>query len=306
MNIPLFLKYKPKKIKNMYYEDILINKLNNIYDNIENIILVGNNSSGKTCLIDIIKKKYKNHLHIYNFHQRGYDITTTTINNFIKIKSNDLKLIILDNIDNISHKSQLIISTFINNSNNVKFILSCNNINNINEAIQSSSIIIKLLIDKKILFNKLINICDKENIKYSNKNIFNYLITVYNYDIRKILLIIELINISFNEINIINIKKLLNKLDISIIKLLFDNLQKNNISGSIKIVNKLLKEGYSHNDILSVLIEEIKKYNINKQIQIDVINIINEQYIIINEVVNSNLQIYCCLSKICIYFKNNS
>ena len=306
MNIPLFLKYKPKEIKDMYYDDILINKLNNLYINLDNIILIGDNSSGKTCIIEILKKKYKNNLHLYNFHYRGYDIITTTINNFIKIKSESLKIVILDNIDNISHKSQLIISSFINMNDNVKFILSCNNINNVIESIQSSSILIKLLLNKEILYNKLINICDDEKIIYENEKLFTYLIEIYNYDIRKILNIIELINTSFKILNITNIKKLLNKLDICIIKELYKKLEKNNIIHCITIVNKLLKEGYSHNDILLVLIDEIKKYKIKDKIKIDIINIINKQYIIINEVVISKLQVYCCLAQICNYFNENS
>mgnify|MGYP006086433217 CR=1 FL=1 len=298
----LINKYRPKTINNLYYNELLINKLNNIYNDIDNIILLSESGCGKSSILNIIKKKYKKVLHLYNYNYRGYDIITRTINDFIKLQISDIKIIIIDNIDNISQKAQIIISDIINNSNsnNVKFIITGNNISNILETIQSKCIIINLIIEKDILFKHLKLICDNEKFNYNDEALLK-LIDIYNHDIRKIINIIEIIIISFNNININNIYKLLNKLDTVVILKLFNNLVNNNIKDSIKIINNLLLKGYSKNDIVLTLIKEIEKYDIEENKKIDIINIINKKYITLNVVVNSNLQLYSCFAEICDY-----
>lgn len=298
----LINKYRPKTIKNLYYNEILINKLYNIYNDIDNIILIGESGSGKSSILNIIKKKYNKVLHLHNHNYRGYDIITRTINDFIKLKNSNIKIIIIDNIDNISQKAQIILSDIINNiiGDNVKFIITGNKLSNVLETIQSKCIIVNLIIEKDILFKNLKVICNNEKFKY-NENALHKLIEIYNNDIRKIINIIEIIVISFEEININNIKKLLNKLDSQVMLELFNYLDNNNIKDSINIINKLLSKGYSKNDIILTLIKEIENYNIDEKKKIDIINIINKKYITLNVIVDSNLQLYACLSEICNY-----
>jgi len=307
MNNKLIYKYRPKTIKKLFYNKLLINKLLNLNNNINNIILLGESGCGKSSIVNILKKKYKKCLHLYNYNYRGYDIITTTINNFIKLQSNETKIIIIDNIDNILQKAQIIISDIINNNTNenIKFIITGNKLCNILETIQSKFIIINLLIDKSILFDNIKKICNNENYNY-NDNALYKLIDIYNCDIRKIINIIELINLSFNEINNENIDKLLNKLDYEVIIKLINNLVNNDIKNSIKIIKNLLLKGYSNNDILLTLIQEIEKYNFEENKKIDIINIINNKYITLNIVVNSKLQLYACFAEICNYLNKNN
>jgi len=295
-NNKLIYKYKFNKFNKLFYNEILINKLNNLSNNLEHIILVGNSGSGKTTIINIFKKKYKTNLQLSNFNSKGYDYIMSSINNFLKIKSHEIKLLIFDNLDNISLKAQHIISEILDN--NVKVIISCTNLCNIIESIQSNCIIIKLTLEKDILFNNLKIICNNEKIKYDTKSL-NILIETYNYDIRKIINIIDVLNISFNEINEDNINKLLNTLDNIKIRKILDNLLDNKLKESIKIVDKLLINGYSRDDILLAFIDMLNELKIDEELKINLINIINKKYIIINEVINSNLQLYSCLAEIC-------
>ena len=124
-------------------------------------------------------------------------------------------------------------------------------------------------------------------------------IETYDYDIRKILNIIDVLNISFNEINELNINKLLNKIDNIKIKKIINNLLDNKLKISIEIVNELLINGYSIDDILLAFIDIINEIIKDEELKINLINIINKKYIIINEVINSNLQLYSCLAEIC-------
>lgn len=298
MSKKLVEKYKINNFKKLFFNEILIKKLCNLKLNLENIILEGNSGSGKTSIINIIKNDYKNNLSLSNFNSKGYDYIMTSLNNFIKIKSDNKKLIIFDNLDNISVKAQHIISEILNN-NNINIIISCTNLNNIIESIQSNCIIIKLHLEKEIIFNNLKLICDKEKICYNNESI-SFLIKTYNYDIRKIINIIDIIKTNFNEININNINKLLNKLDDNKIKLIIKNIFNNNIKECICICNELIINGYSIDDILLSLINEYKiSVDIKEEFKLNIINIINKKYIIINEVINSKLQLYSCIAEIC-------
>ena len=54
-NNKLIYKFKFNKINKLFYNKLLINKLNNLNENIENIILLGNSGSGKTTIINILK-----------------------------------------------------------------------------------------------------------------------------------------------------------------------------------------------------------------------------------------------------------
>ena len=296
-NNKLIFKYKFKKINNLFYNELLINKLNNLHDNIENIILLGNSGSGKTSIINILKKKYNDNLQLSNFNSKGYDYIMSSINNFIKIKSDNIKIIIFDNLDNISLKAQHIISEILDNDK-IKVVISCTNLCSVIESIQSNCIIIKLTLEKEILFKHLKIICDREQIPY-NDNSINILIDIYDYDIRKIINIIDVLNISFNEINEVNINKLLNKIDNVKIKLIINNLLDNKLKLSIEIVNELLINGYSIDDILLASIDIINEIIEDEELKINLINIINVKYIIINEVINSNLQLYSCFAEIC-------
>ena len=85
-NNKLIYSNKINKINKLFYDDILINKLKNIYDNPVNIIIHGNEGCGKTTICNILKKKYKDNIQLYNFNSKGYDYIKTNINNFIKFK----------------------------------------------------------------------------------------------------------------------------------------------------------------------------------------------------------------------------
>lgn len=295
----LIEKYNVKSFENLFINKIIYNKLNFLYNDLENVIILGNSGSGKTSIINILKKKYKNNISLSNFNSKGYDFIMSSINNFIKLKSDEHKLIIFDNLDNISSKGQHVISEICNNTN-IKLVISCSKLCNIIEPIQSNCLIIKLNLEKDLIFKNLKIICNKEGIKYDDDSLY-FLIQTYNYDIRKIINIIDILNINFYYINKDNINKLLNKIDDKKIKEIIDNLLNKNIINCINISNNLIFNGYSIDDILLSLIEELKTYLKDNNLKINLINIVNKKYIIINEVINSKLQLFSCYADICNY-----
>tara|TARA_B110000208_G_scaffold12418_1_gene15264 strand:+ start:1988 stop:2926 length:939 start_codon:yes stop_codon:yes gene_type:complete len=295
--------HKIKKFSDLFYEDILITKLTNLSNNLHNIILVGSCGSGKTSIINLIKKKYNNHLHLSNFNYRGHEIITNTIYNYIKIKTETKKLIIIDDYNYISQKAQLIINNLIDNEN-IYFIIACYNPIKIMENIQSNCIIINLILEIEIVKEGLENFCLKKKIDY-DKGSIKHIINLYDCDLRKIMIMVDIINLHYKKITINNINKLYDKIDKDKINEILEILNKNDIKKSIQLLYELLDKGFSKNDILESLTTEIMNYDkLDEEARIEISNIINKKYIIINETVNSKLQIYACFGEICNYISN--
>ena len=54
------------------------------------------------------------------------------------------------------------------------------------------------------------------------------------------------------------------------------------------------------------LINNIQISKLDEEVKINFINIINSKYIMINEIKNSNLQLFACLAEICKFSKENT
>ena len=72
-----------------------------------------------------------------------------------------------------------------------------------------------------------------------------------------------------------------------------------NINSAINQINELKENGYCNNDIVLTIINVLKDMNIKEDIKIKYIRIASETYININDGVNTLLQLYNCLAKMC-------
>ena len=157
MNTPFLKKYQP-----LFYKDFVIDKdyidlLKTLIemDNL-NILLIGNNGSGKTSLIEATIREYYNSdtipqnnvLVINNLKEQGIQYYRNEVRTFSQSRSNipnKKKFIILDDIDLINEQSQQVFRNCIDKySHNVHFLISCTNIQKVIDNIQSRTIIIQL------------------------------------------------------------------------------------------------------------------------------------------------------------------
>ncbi len=157
-------KYKPLNIKEYEHSDSIKNLLTNIIEKkyLPNLLLYGLSGSGKSSAANIISKKLtdiNSILYINASDEKGIKTIRERIKTFVNIKSNNIKIIVLDEADELSDDSQLALRKMIEiKSINVRFIIICNYISNIINTLRSRFLNIKLNRLKKEDINK---VCDK-------------------------------------------------------------------------------------------------------------------------------------------------
>lgn len=268
-NIPFIYKYQPKKMKDFQVSDNFKTILNTLIsmENL-NILLIGNSGSGKTTLINALLLEYykdpskineNNVLFINNLKDQGIQYYRTEVKTFCQTKSNEKKIIVLDDIDFINEQSQQVFRNCIDKYGaHVNFLCSCTNTQKVIESLQSRITCIKInpLVEENLM-NILIKIIDNEKIiiteeakkfivKISNNSariLINYIekLKLIEEDITKELCLKICTNICFSEFEVYT-------------KLCLEK----DLFAAIKVINNINKKGFSVMDILDNYFEYIK------------------------------------------------
>ena len=286
-------KYRPKKITDLILDDVLQNILLNMIklNKIPNIILYGPPGTGKTSTAlsiaySIIKKEYYNEciLEINASDNRCLDDIENIIT-FCKKKTNDKKIVIMDEADILTKKSLKIIENLLDL--NIIFIFTCNSKKSIIESIQSKcTILLFNKISNDLIIKRLKYICDKEKFKDIDIETITILA---NGDFRKAINLLEL-NIN-NDINKFNIQ-----IEISnLIKSIFDK----DINNIIFYIDMFINKNFDIVDIIKLLISNIKNnQDINQNLKINILSKIYKSYNIICDGLDNKLQLYSMIFKL--------
>jgi len=317
IQIPWVEKYRPKKIEDIILPDYLFKKFNKFKNNltIPNLIITGEPSTGKTSTVfflaqNIYKEEYNEYvLELNASDDRGLNTINNIIIPFCKKKKDKNKLIILDEADSITPKGQNLLSNIIiNNKSDTRFVFTCNDYSKIIENIQSICLLINFpRISKDHILKKLIYICKEENITYTQKDLKN-LIFLSENDIRNCINNLESIsNFSNKKLSNNNILKIISKPRTEYIKNLLVNCQNKNLKNSINIIKKLYDEGNNPNDILLVFMNFIleNEMNFDENLKLNLYEIISNNYVRINDGIDSLIQLFACVSKVFNVFNKN-
>ena len=314
IGLPWIEKYRPSNTSDIFLDTFLLEKIHKIieYKSVPNMILTGEPGTGKTSTILIIAKNIypdprdynENILELNASDDRGLSIINNTIIPFCqKITNSAEKLIILDEADSITNKAQNLLSNIITEyKKNCRFVFICNDSTKVNESIQSKCMIINYpKLRDNFINNKLMDICNIENIKY-NKESIDELVSISDRDIRKSINNLECIKYTHSDLTIDTIYKLLDKPKPAYIRNILDLCLNDQFKESILELTRLYKNGYNASDILLTFLDYLINPNSDLTIpyakKMKLFNIVSFGYIKVNEGNDSLLQLIGCLSNI--------
>ena len=311
--LPWVEKYRPNNLEDIILDKITKNKITNFIQKkeISNMIMTGHPGTGKTSTIkclakDIFKEDYKECVIELNASDnRGLETINNSIIHFcrkkVTTKNKIPKLIILDEADNITKKAQNTLTNLMERYNSTtKFAFTCNDYNKLVEGIQSRCIILKYnSISGDDMKARLINICKKENIEYDEEGIKS-IIFIAQGDVRYAINCLESTFFGFDKITYENVYKICEKPPqlqvLSFINLsLAGKLQK-----AVQEILDLKNNGYCNNDILLTIMNVLKEMDISEANRITMIESASNAYMIVNDGVDTDLQLLAC---ICDFFK---
>lgn len=194
-SLPYIEKYRPANLSEVISHDNKVEVLNKLIDKRElpHLLFYGQSGTGKTSTILALAKQmygvnYRRYiLELNASDDRGIEMVRSKIPTFAKTKTDDLRLVILDEADAMTSDAQSalrrIMELYIKNC---RFCLICNNINKILPGIQSRCAKMRFgVLDRDSIRKKLGDIIEKEEIKI-NKEAIDELLEIQQ-DFRQIL-----------------------------------------------------------------------------------------------------------------------
>jgi replication factor C subunit 3/5 len=258
-------------------------------NSLTHLLFYGTAGTGKTtCAKAIANFLYGEHragniLELNASDERGIDIVKEQIKSFCQtlnsfsnfnLNSNDknsnfFKLVILDEADMMTTDAQSALRRIMEKyTNNVRFILICNQIHKIHPAVQSRCMRFRFRpIQNDKCLNRLKEICNAENIKYDDELTLKTVIQLGNRDMRKMLNLLEATLMSSPNDNYITINDVYTTAGLPSLKefnqLLSDiNNKKVSLGKIYNNVNKeRLTKGYSVQDLINMLHDKTNNNN---------------------------------------------
>ena len=311
MNIlPWVEKYRPSNLEDIVGNEHIIKQFDIISQNgnIPHMILSGSPGTGKTssiiCLSKILlKDNYANaFLELNASDERGIEIIRNKITTFCKKKillpDGIHKIIFLDEVDSMTSTAQQALRRIIElHSTTTRFVMACNVSSKIIEAIQSRCSVIKFnKLDKESIKKRLIKICEKENIEYTEDGLYS-LIENTDGDMRRSVNNLEAIAITYDKITEETVNNIIDKIDESIIRELIDNLFKNDFDNVNRLIKEIIDSGYSSLDILQNIFLIVKELDIDYKKKLQILSYIGETQMNLINGGDSYLQLISLLSR---------
>ncbi len=204
LETPWVEKYRPKDFEEIVSQNIAINNLKKFVSkkfDMPHMIFAGPAGTGKTSCALIIANKllrgekyYRNVMELNASDTVRMKFVREKLKDFVSqnmiLTENELKMVILDEADNIPKTVQQTLRRIIESApNNVKFILMCNYINEIIDPIISRCAVFRFVnLPKEKIIERLKLILKKENItipKAKEKEFFEALYFISAGDLRK-------------------------------------------------------------------------------------------------------------------------
>jgi len=308
--LPLVDKYKPKKIDDIMLSPLLRSKIKSIIDTkyISSTIFVGPSGVGKTLLIKLLAKYIlgdsyvEGVLDLNTSSQRGLINLNTSLPQFCQKQITKLqaagisKIVLMDEADNITKKAQNLISNMLEHYTDTIFIFTCNDSSKLIESIQSRcSILYFPILNIEDVCSKMVYICEHESLPYTEEGI-SMIAKCCKGDMRASINLLDAVFNGFPMVKVDYVKQMLYRPDSFKMIDLIRNCAEKNINKCFVLINDFKKKGFCGTDILLAMIDTLKRVDIEEEIRITYIDIISGYFTRISDGLDTNLQLYGCVS----------
>ena len=251
-------KYRPTTVDELAADQEVKNFLVEVIckQDIPNMLLYGRPGTGKNSIVNVILNNIRcSKLVINASEERGIDTIRDKVLAFATSAAwgNTLKIVVLNEADGLNYTAQDSLRELMETSSKYcRFILTCNSINRINDAIRSRCAEFETHIEPIDAAKRLVEILDNEEVNYTEDYILG-VVKKFGSDLRKII----------NESQ--KLYTIHKKLDISVLKdtvlesyyRLFDQIfrKASNVKEVAKLTNKMILDENVYTSLKNYFIE---------------------------------------------------
>lgn len=263
-------KYRPKKFDGVVGQEEILKRVKSLVNsnNIPHLLFAGPAGTGKSTLALIIVKELfgdswrENYLELNASDERGIDVVRQKVKDFARTKAlGDVpfKVIFLDEADALTREAQQALRrTMENYTSTCRFVLSCNYSSKILDPIQSRTVVFRFqLLEKKDIKKRVDLIADMEGLSIS-ADAFDALYEASEGDCRRVINLLQATSSISPNITPDLINTIVAKAKPSDIKVVLDYaLSRDFVSSKEKLLEIMLKESISGQDVIKAIQKEI-------------------------------------------------
>jgi len=280
MYLPWTEKYRPCKSKDVVSQSTTIKIIDNFIKNknMPHLLLSGMSGTGKTSTINVMAHEfYKDDynlmvLEINASEERGIGIIRDKVVHFISATSilgskYPYKMVILDEIDEMTFDAQIILKKVIDKYKYVRFCLICNYIKKVILQIRSRCCCFQFsFISNENIKARLYEIIDKEKISITDKGI-DIIASKSGGDLRKAINTLQSLHMSYDKILSESIYNVIGCLHYKDIDIIFNKIINESFQNSFNYINNKMI-GHSYSDLISELYKKILKTDLKDKLKI--------------------------------------
>jgi len=274
-------KYRPTSFEGFVGQEEIVKRVKNLVSslNIPHLLFAGPAGTGKSTLALIVVKQLfgeawkENYLELNASDERGIDVVRQKVKDFARTKSIGnvpFKVIFLDEADALTREAQQALRrTMENFTTTCRFILSCNYSSKIIDPIQSRCAVFRFkLLEKKDIDKVIKKITEKENLEIDEKADS----TIYEAsegDCRRVINLMQSTASISPRITKELVETIVSSAKPSDIKVVLDYaLAGDYVNAKEKLLDIMLKESLSGQDMLKAIQKEVWGLNIDPELKV--------------------------------------
>ncbi|MEM4230693.1 MAG: replication factor C small subunit [Candidatus Pacearchaeota archaeon] len=282
-------KYRPASFEGFVGQEEIVKRVRNLVSslNIPHLLFAGPAGTGKSTLALIIVKQLfgenwkENYLELNASDERGIDVIRQKVKDFARTKSLGnvpFKVIFLDEADALTREAQQALRrTMENFTTTCRFILSCNYSSKIIDPIQSRCAVFRFkLLEKKDIEKVIKKIAETEKLEVDEKAV-SIIYEASEGDCRRVINLMQSTASISPKITKELVETIVSSAKPSDIKIVLDYaLAGDFVNAREKLLDIMLKESLSGQDMLKAIQKEVWNLNIEPELKVKLTEKIGE------------------------------